>query len=300
MLHGISFKEVNCQPLQQAIADKATKDRISTLKQSIAYDATIGYQYDEVSFTALSAILSNDYAFNPFKFKDISEGATFNSEAYPHPYGRIRGRSNVTGKCTWVCLDIDDTIVSDSEMHSILFNFNHHIARTSNPDNQFKYRIILPLSKSVDVPNTHWKFFIGSISAAIHCKADLLARSALIIGYSNREVLSVFDKQDIDPTKHLQMANTKVAELEEKRANAVPRGEASAALQNPYSLFSQAYDCSSGDGTGMMLWAIRKAKEYGATNEYIVDLIHSINEFWDHPMPINRLQATVLTAIEDY
>ena len=299
MLHGISFVKVDCQPLQQAIANKATKDHISYLKQAIAYNATIGYQYDEVPFTALSAILSNDYAFNPFKFKDISEGAIYNKEAYPHPHGRIRGRSNVTGNCTWVCLDIDDTIVSDSEMHSILSNFNHHIARTSNPDNQFKYRIILPLSKAVDVPNTHWKFFIGSIAASIHCSADLLARSALIIGYDGREVLSVLDKQDIDPTKHLQMANTKVVELEEKRATAIPRGEASAALQQPYSTFSAAYDCKSGDGNNLLLWAIHKAKEYGAPNDYIVDLVHSINSFWDHPMPEHRLQATILTAIQE-
>jgi len=46
-----------------------------------------------------------------------------------------------------------------------------------------------------------------------------------------------------------------------------------------------------------MLGAIAKAKELGATKEYIIDLLHNINNFWDHPMPEHRLQATVMTAI---
>ena len=40
-----------------------------------------------------------------------------------------------------------------------------------------------------------------------------------------------------------------------------------------------------------------QAKEMGASREYMVDLVYSINNFWDHSMPVHRLKSTVLTAI---
>ena len=39
MQYGISFLEVDNTPIQQAIADKATKDHISYLKQVVAFTA---------------------------------------------------------------------------------------------------------------------------------------------------------------------------------------------------------------------------------------------------------------------
>ena len=89
----------------------------------------------------------------------------------------------------------------------------------------------------------------------------------------------------------------KVAELEEKRANALPPGQADVALQRPFSTFEFAYMANSGEGTNKMLAAIHLAKDLGASREYCIDLVHSINNFWDHSMPQHRLQATVMTAI---
>ena len=297
MNHGISFVAINTQPLQQAIIEHASKDRISYLKQTIAYNATIGYQYDEVPFSKLSAILSNDYAFNPFKFKTLEEGAVYNQEAYPNPHGRIRGRANVTGKCTWVCLDIDDTTIADIDMHIILSKFNHHIARTSDASNPYKYRIILPLSAPIEVDNDHWKFFIDSIVNSLGLKVDRIPRSQLLIGYKGRKVYTTIGKATIEPSRHLKWAHTKVSELEEKRANAIPKCQADRALQSPLSTFEFAYESSNGEGTMAMLGAIRKAKELGATNEYIEGLLHSINNFWDVSMSEHRLRATVMSAI---
>jgi hypothetical protein len=93
------------------------------------------------------------------------------------------------------------------------------------------------------------------------------------------------------------MAATQVSLLEEKSAAALPRIEAQAALQSPYATFGFAYDSRSGEGTTKLLAAIHKAKELGASREYIVDLVYAINAFWDSPMPMHRLKSTVLTAI---
>jgi len=151
MNHGISYIEVNNAPIQEAIEAHASKDRISYLKQLVSYEAVYGFQYDEVSFEQLSNILSHDYGFTPFKYALVKD-AIYDKEKHPQAWGRVRGRSNVNNVITWLCLDIDDTTITDEEMHQILGNLNHHIARTSNKNNPCKYRVIVELSKPTVIP----------------------------------------------------------------------------------------------------------------------------------------------------
>ncbi len=296
MLHGCSYIEVNNKPLHTAIVNGASVDYIATLKMRIAYTATIGYQYTERPFTELSAILCHDYAFNPFRYKTPEEGATYNAEAFPEPYGGIRGKNNVTGKCTWICLDIDDTNISDIEYHEILAKTNHHIARTSNPSNQYKYRVILPLSRAIEVDNEHWKFFISSIATALHCKIDRLPKSQLLIGYEGRTVYSVTNGIDIDPTPHINIAKMKVIELNEKKRNVTP-DQASKELAQPFSTFEFAFTAEVGNRWATSHAAIHKAKELGASDAYIEELMYKINNFLDNPKPRETVRATLITAI---
>lgn len=297
MKHGISYLAVDNTAIQIAIAAKKSKEDISYLKQCVAYNAVHGFEYDEVEFIQLANILANDYGFNPFKYKSVDEGAIYDKNKHPDASGRVRGRENINNKLSWVCLDVDTTIVSDIEMHEVLCNINHHIARTSDKDNPYKYRIIIELSKQVTVTTNTYKFFMASIANYLQIKIDNLGASQCFYGYFGRTVYSVIDKLPLDPSRHLEMALMKYSELEEKRATALPPGLADAALQQPFNTFGFAYDCSSGEGTTLMLGAIAKAKSLGASKEYIIDLLYSINNFWDHPMPIHRLQSTVMTAI---
>ena len=297
MQHGISFIPVDNSAIQQAIADKASKDHISYLKQSVAFNAVFGFEYDEVSFEQLGNILCNDYGFSPFKYKSIQEGAIYNIDKHPTAYGRIRGRSNISGPITWLCLDVDDTTITDEEMHQILGKLNHHIARTSDKDNACKYRILIELSKPIVVSNEHWKFFMKSIADSLHIKIDNLGASQCFYGYKDRKVYTTLGQGTIDPSRHLEIAHTRYDEILEKRANAIPASIADVALQSPFCTFGYAYDATSGEGTTMMLGAIQQAKELGASKEYIIDLLHAINDYWDSPMPEHRLQSTVMTAI---
>jgi len=297
MQYGISFLEVDNSKIETAYKNKATRDYISYLKQVVAYEAVYGFEYEEVSFEELGNILSNDYGFNPFKYKTIEEGATYNKEKHPNAWGRIRGRDNISGKINWVCLDVDDTTITIEEMHHILFEVNHHMAITSNPDNKMKYRIILPLTEAIEVTANEWKHFVKSIANFIGVTVDNLGASQVFYGYKGREVYSTIGKASISPSTHLEIARMKVAEIEEKRACELPPREANKALQNPFNTFNYAYEADDGKGTNMMLGAIAQAKELGASREYIIDLLHSINNFWDVSMPEHTLKATVMTAI---
>lgn len=297
MKHGISFLEVDNSRIHEAIKLSRPKDEISNLKQQVAFTTVYGFEYDEVSFEQLSHILSNDYGFNPFKYTSVEEGAIYDKEKHPNAWGRVRGMHNINNSVTWVCLDVDKTTITDEEMHQILHKLNHHICRTSDPDNPNKYRIILELSERTTVVKEQWKFFIGSIADSLSIVVDNLGASQVFYGYKDRTVYTVTDQGTIDPSRHLKMAQMRMAELEEKRASALPPGQADKALQKPFQTFGFAYDAEDGSGTNKLLAAIHRAKELGASKEYIVDMVHSINNFWDKSMPLHRLQSTVLTAI---
>ena len=296
MQHGISYLEVDNHALHLAIQRGASSDHIAALKQRIAFQATVGYQYTEKPFSELSGVLCNDYAFNPFRYKTVEEGAIYNKEAFPHAYGGVRNKANIRGKCTWVCLDIDETTISDREYHKIISSVNHHIARTSDPNNAHKYRVMLPLTHPVDVDNEHWKFFTGSIAKSLLCKIDRLPKSQLMIGYKDREVLSVLNGKDIDPTEHLNTARMEVEKLNEYKISVTP-GEASKLLAQPYSTFDFAFNAEVGNRWASSHAAIHKARELGASPEYIEELMYKINDFLDVPKPRETVKATLISAI---
>lgn len=298
MLHGTSILQVDNSAMQEAIANNADKERISFLKQQVAWNAVYGFEYHEVPFSKLGDLLSHDYGFTPFKYKSVDEGAIYDRVKHPTAWGRVRGRENVNNAVSWLCLDIDDTIIEAKEMHSILSNVNHHIALTSNRTNKYKYRIIVELSRLVTVSEKEWKPFLSSISSYIGVpKLDMLGRSQVFYGYNARTVLSVLDKGTVDPTRHIEIAKMRVTELEERFDAMIPPGERQTALDHMYSTFSFAYEAEDGEGTTKLIAAVHKAKMLGADRQYLVELVHSINNFWDSPMNIQRLNSTILASI---
>lgn len=298
MQHGASFLAVNNAPIQEAIAVGRDRETVKYLKQEVAWYAVYGFQYAETSFAKLGHLLGHDYGFTPFKYKDVKEGATYDTEKHPDAWGRVRGRDNVNSQVSWLCLDIDDSLVTADEMHHILSTINHHIARTSNKDNPYKFRVMVELSQAVLVSEAQWKFFLRSVGDYLGiAELDMLGRSQVFYGYNDREILSVTNREPLDPHRHIEMAKMKVAELEEKNALAYPPGQRAKALQYRYSTFGFAYDATDGTGTTKMMAAVYKAKELGADREYIIDLVHRINNFWDHPMTQARLNATIMVGI---
>ena len=87
-------------------------------------------------------------------------------------------------------------------------------------------------------------------------------------------------------------------EYEEKRAATYTSpAECSKALETPFSTFAFAYNASVGNRWATGHAAIHKAKELGASREYIVDLLYSINDFLDNPKPRSVVEATQISAI---
>jgi len=296
--HGYSYIEVDNSHIQQAIAEGAHSDTIAKLKANVAFNCVVGFSYGYGNFKDLANLLTYDVGFSNFQFKHHST-ATFNREKHHNPHGLVRGVHNIVGGCTWVWLDVDTTIVSDTEMHSRLSSINHHIARTSDKSNPYKYRVIVELDKEVVLTREEWKPFINSISRTIGVgKIDLLAMSQVIYGYHSRNVLSECNTSPLQADLHLSVAKSIVAAKEAEEAIiATTPGEASAKLANPYSTFSYAYEAQIGDRWKTSMAAIQEAKRLGAPKEYIQDLMYSINDFLDAPKSRQLVRDSLFSAI---
>ena len=77
---GISYKEIDNSALHKAIAADASADELKDIKKRIALQTSDGYSYGETTFEELGDLLTGDYAYTPFHFKD-----------------GIRNRSNIIG-----------------------------------------------------------------------------------------------------------------------------------------------------------------------------------------------------------
>ena len=297
-MHGVSLVHVDNSAIQEAIKAKKHPDIIAKLKGNVAFNCIYGFEYHEVEFADLAILLSSDVGFNNFRFKEAKD-AIYDKEKHPNATGLVRGIYNIIGGCTWVCFDVDVTTLTDVEMHRVLGHINHHIARTSDPDNPYKMRIIIELSKEVTVSRDIWKHFMSALANDLGIgTVDRLPMSQVLYGYENRKVLSVIDKKKIVPSTYLKIAQMRYNEYEEKRAATYTSpAECSKALENPFSTFAFAYNASVGNRWATGHAAIHKAKELGASREYIVDLLYSINDFLDNPKPRSVVEATQISAI---
>jgi len=298
MLHGTSLKHIDNSLIQEAIKNKADPNTIVRLKANVAFNCVTGFEYYEVPFKDLANLLNNDVGFNNFKFKDVST-AIYDKAKHPTATGRVRGVNNIDSGCSWVWFDIDVTTLTDQEMHTILGNINHHIARTSNPAKANKYRILVELDRLIQITRDEWKPFMSSVAKSLGLgKIDNLAQSAVIYGYNNRDVLSVLNGIKIDPTKHLYMARAELARRAEEEATIVMLpGMAQKALKAPYTTFDYAFTAQVGDRWKTSMAAIQQAKKLGASKDYIKDLMYKINDFLDVPKSREVVRLSLFSAI---
>ena len=245
---------------------------VSGTKQERAATCATGYQYAESDFPGLGDLLALDIAFTPFKLKD-----------------GIRGRENIISGTTWLCFDVDDTPLTDEETHMILEDINHHIARTSNPDNDKKYRVIVQLDAPVDLAPREWKHFTQSVGDFLGITIDNLPQSQIFFGYADREVLSVTDGSPVDIKEHVAKAIELASDT--KPPKELTAKEKSAALKTTYATFEFAFNAKHGEGSRSLYRAARKAHELGATTDEVIQIVNDISEYWDYPFPPHRLSA---------
>lgn len=292
---GASFLGDNYSELAEGYKNGLDKTQLGLIKRNMAARSVGGYTYQEVTFPQLSGLLTTDVAFSMFGLKTPAEGAKYNSEKNPHlatPDYRdlgVRGRENITTGTTWICFDVDDSKLTEEEVHYIIEDINHHIARTSDPDNPYKFRVIIQLDASVDLDPNTWRYFIESISDDLGIEIDDLPQSQISFGYAGRTVLSVTDGSPIEVKDHLTYATSQVSEHTPPKE--YTQKERAAQLATPFTTFEKAFNAPHGKGSRYLYKAAYKSFMLGATPDETIALIHEVSNYWDYPMPDHRLAA---------
>ena len=239
-----------------------------------------GYQSAELPFSRLADMLQKDFAYTPFKFKN-----------------GIRSNANVYGKIKWIALDIDNSNFDDEMVHEFLKEFNHHIVRTSDTNNAYKYRVLLELDSLVELSDIEYKGFIKAISDFLGLNADILPRSQIYYSYSDRNVLSVTNANPLEAREFLLIAKG----LEDSNVYISPSDltaeQKATQLENPQATFDFAFNAPQGKGSVALWRAARMAKELGMSNEDIINLVYEINSYWTYPMPKARLRSTIISQV---
>jgi hypothetical protein len=268
---NVTFKEIDCSSLNIAI-ENSDYDKVRQAKHDIAATANYGFDAADTTFSELAELLSYDYAFSPFKFKD-----------------GVRRKENLESGTKWVVLDIDDSPLSAEEAHMMLGDINHHIALTSDNNNTFKFRVLLELDSEVHLNAVAWKYFYLRIAEDLGLRADPLPQAQIFYSYGGRTVYSNLEAKPIETRDYLMYAKDAAADRETQNrlmSNAHKR----ALLNDPTTTFEYAFEARYGEGSRSMYRMMRHAQDLGATLEETLQLLDDVNEYWESPMPEDRIE----------
>lgn len=268
---NVTYKEIDCTALNEAIAQK-DYDKVRQAKHDMATTVNYGFDCADTTFADLPQLLAHDYAFSPFRFKD-----------------GVRRKENLESGTKWVVLDIDDSPLSAEEAHMMLGDINHHIALTSDNSNAFKFRVLLELDSEVHLNAIAWKHFYLKIADDLGLRADPLPQAQIFYSYGGRTVYSNLEAQPIETRDYLMYAKDMAAEKESQN-KVLSTAQKRAQLNDPTTTFEYAFEAKYGEGSRNMYRMMRHAQDLGATQEEVLQLIEDVNDYWENPMPEERME----------
>lgn len=259
---GISYKEVDNTKLHKAVARGADSSEMSNIKNELAAYANTGYDFYETTFAELRMLLEGDYSYSPYEFT-----------------GGERAKANLQGGTKWLVIDVDKSMLSADDAHFMLEGINHHVALTSNPDNEYKYRVLIELDSYVEISAIAWKHFYSKIAEDLGLDADVLPQSQIYFSYKGRKVLSCTDGTPLSCRDYVMYAKDKEASGTADKTKAMSKNEKSQLLSDPMTTFWYAFDCEKGRRSVTLYRAARHAMDLGASLEETLDLLQQINGY---------------------
>ena len=272
----LSFLPIDNTPIFKAI-ESGDAEAITRAKNIVASKANTTMEVAEVTFPDLAKMLAKDFAYSPFTYKDNK-----------------RTKDTIITGTKFVVFDIDHSKITATEAHYILQDINHHIALSSNKDNEFKFRLLIELDSVVDVNSQVWKYFFISIADSLALTVDPLPQSQLFFSYSGREVLSVVDKSPLEVRDHLMLAHDKANAKPTMAEKPLTTPQKQALLNDELTTFAFAFECTT-NGSLNLVKAAKYAKDLGMANEEIVALMHRINNYWQYPITDEALFKRTIT-----
>lgn len=263
-----SFKPIDCSNLNRAVQSK-NPDQVHQAKKTIAHSAVYGYETEEVTFDQLHELLIGEFAYSPFKFKNGT-----------------RGKDNILGGTKWLVLDIDDTPISAEYCHFYLSDINHYVVLTSDPENQYKYRVIIELDSYVELSNTAWKTFYKLVAQDLALKVDLLPQSQIFYSYGDRPIYSNLEAAPLEVREYV----IKALETPETTTS-VTSSQAKSLLADPLTTFSYAFDAPYGSASRNVIQAIYHLRDLGGDLQSALQLFEDIQDYWEDPFNETRAET---------
>lgn len=270
---GISFKPINLTKLNAA----TTPDQVRQAKADIAATTAYGYESAETTFADLGNLLQGAYAYSPFKFTN-----------------GIRGKDHISGGCKFLTFDIDSSNITAEEAHFMLSDLNHHIALGSDPDNHFKFRVLIELGSIVDISSLQWKHFYASVASDLALTIDQLPQSQIFFSYPDRPIYSNLDASPLSIKPYLVTSADHVAN--KPLPTHLTPAQRKALLADPVESFSYAYNAPMGAGSRSLIRLAYHLRDLAVPADEALAIISEAHDFWDSQMPSDRFEAILMQA----
>lgn len=270
---GISFKPINLTKLNAA----TTPDQVRQAKADIAATTAYGYESAETTFADLGNLLQGAYAYSPFKFTN-----------------GIRGKDHISGGCKFLTFDIDSSNITAEEAHFMLSDLNHHIALGSDPDNHFKFRVLIELDSVVDISSLQWKHFYASVASDLALTIDQLPQSQIFFSYPDRAIYSNLDASPLPIKPYLVTSADHVAN--KPLPTHLTPAQRKVLLADPVESFSYAYNAPMGAGSRSLIRLAYHLRDLAVPTDEALAIISEAHDFWDSQMPSDRFEAILTQA----
>jgi len=247
------------------------------LKDYMVRNASEGYEFYETDFKELEILLGENAIYCSFAFKDGHHS-----------------KETLIGGTKFVILDIDKSMLTDVEAHTLLNEYNHYVVRTSDPDNEFKFRVILELDCIIDIDERMWKAFIEEIAFELGLIIDVLPQSQIFLSFAGRNILSQMEGRTVKTKFLLENASIRMKD-KPKPARSLPTKNKQVLLDDPRETFGFAFEAEKGERSTKIYRALAYAIDLGADEDYIVNLANEINSYFISPIDEARLERTLVT-----
>ena len=248
------------------------------------------------SLTLFENIMKKDTIYNVFKYADTTDEngvvTKFN-----------RAQENIISNTKLVVIDVDESPVPIEMVHMYLEELRHVICTTSDKENRFKFRILLPVNIEIDGTNPKvYSYVTKRIAADLLVKADPTCFNPAqpMYSYKDSEVFTQKEGELYDVSEYLKEFASNV---ETKMSVPIPKAKTPAARKTKVNkvmndvnrVFEYAISAPNGMGSYSLARAALHMIDLEFNKEEFITTINYINSVWLNPMNQDRLDKTLVS-----
>lgn len=227
-------------------------------------------------FKELCSMMLKDYIYSPF--------------TYDCGY---RSAETIISKAQFVVIDVDDTKVSIFDRHLELIEeeLTHIIATTSTTSNEYKYRVLLPISEKV-TPKEYRNLVNGMIINGLMSDMDKASKkpSQPFYSYKDSTLYSYFEGTTLNVQDY--SVEEVLEEFDPSELTDLSFIEKKVYLMDKYSYGN------IGNRHQILVSASFTMLKLGLTQSQFVKAIQAVNKNWLEPVEVNKLHSTVINTMK--